>query len=365
MKIIIFGLTVSSSWGNGHATLWRGLCKAFARAGHHVVFFERDVHYYWSHRDLLELPGGELRIYPNWADVKSYAAAQLRDADVALTTSYCADALAATELMQETGVPLRVFYDLDTPVTLQRLARGEDVNYIGARGLRDYDLVLSYTGGASLTDLQVRLGAPRVEPLYGFVDPEAHYPVSVTPSLSADLSYLGTYAQDRQQALETLFIESARRLRSRQFLVGGAQYPSEIDWPDNVRFMPHVPPADHPAFFCSSRLTLNITREAMRECGYCPSGRLFEAAACGTPIISDSWDGLDDFLTPGREIIIARGAGEVVDAINLPDQELRQIGSLARQRVLAAHTADHRVRQLEHLFSGGRPAARGQLQPSA
>lgn len=348
MKLVIFGLAVSSSWGNGHATLWRGLCKALARRGHHVVFFERDVPYYAAHRDLTALPGGgRLVLYPDWREAVPAARRQLADADAAMVTSYCPDGIAAADLVLDSAVPVRAFYDLDTPVTLARLEAGEPVGYIGPRGLAEFDLVLSYTGGAALGRLATRLGARRVVPLYGSVDPELHRPVPAAERYRADLSYLGTYAEDRQAALEALFVAPARRLPDRRFLIGGAQYPETFPWTVNIFFVRHVPPPEHPAFYGSSRLTLNVTRHAMAAMGYCPSGRLFEAAACGVPILSDGWDGLDAFFTPGSEILVARGTEDALDALRAGDAELARIARAARDRTLAEHTAGHRAAALE------------------
>ena len=165
MKIVIFGLTLSSSWGNGHATIWRGLCRALARRGHTIVFFERDVPYYAAHRDLTEWRDGELCLFTNWEDIQPVVQRHLRDSDVAIVTSYCSDAIAATEQMLESRVGMRVFYDLDTPVTLDGVQSGRPVAYLGPRGLKDFDLVLSYTGGRALDDLRHQLGARRVAPL--------------------------------------------------------------------------------------------------------------------------------------------------------------------------------------------------------
>jgi spore maturation protein CgeB len=347
MKLVIFGLAVSSSWGNGHATLWRGLIGALARRGHRVVFFECDVPYYAAHRDLHELPGGALCLYPDWPGVVPLARRHLADADVAMVTSYCPDGVAASDLVLDSPVPLRTFYDLDTPVTLGRLREGEPVDYLGLRGLRDFDLVLSYTGGAALDELQSRLGAQRVVPLYGSVDPDVHRPVAAVERYHADLSYLGTYAEDRQETLSRLLIEPARRLVDRRFLIGGAQYPPEFPWSANIYFVRHLPPSEHAAFFGSSRLTLNVTRRAMAAMGYCPSGRLFEAAACGAPILSDAWEGLDTFFEPGREILVARTTEEALDAIEQPDESLARIARAARERTLDEATADRRARDLE------------------
>ncbi len=357
MKLVVFGLSISSSWGNGHATLWRGLCRALAAHGHQVAFFERDVPYYASHRDLTELPGLDLILYPDWQSVLPAAQKALSEADVAMVTSYCPDGLAATDLVLESKTQLRAFYDLDTPVTLDRLRAGEMVPYIGPRGLRDFDVVLSYTGGAALEYLRDELGARRVAPLYGSVDPAVHRPAAPLEHYRADLSYLGTYAADRQSALETLFLEPARRMPGRRFVIGGALYPMEFPWADNIFFVRHLPPAEHPAFYSSSRFTLNITRRAMAEMGYCPSGRLFEAAACGTAIVSDSWAGLDRFFEPGREILIARDAGDVVDALDLSHEEAARLGRAARERALESHTSEHRAREMEQIFESARAVA--------
>jgi len=350
MKLVVFGLSVSSSWGNGHATLWRGLIRGLTALGHTVVFFERNVPYYAAHRDLTELPGGRLILYADWASVLPTARAELADADVAMVTSYCPDGVPAGEALTDAEPELRVFYDLDTPVTLERLRAGLPVPYIGPRGLADFDLVLSYTGGAALEALQEQLGARRVAPLYGSVDPDIHYPVPAVDRYRADLSYLGTYAEDRQQALISLFVETARRLPERRFLIGGAQYPVGFPWADNIYFVRHLPPSEHPAFYSSSRLTLNVTRAAMAEMGYCPSGRLFEAAACGAPVLSDPWPGLDEFFSPGSEILVARTTDESAGAVGMDDAELLRIGRAARERALTDHTAARRAAELVSLL---------------
>ena len=355
MKVVIFGLTISSSWGNGHATLWRGLCNALARLGHRVVFFERDVPYYAAHRDLRAIPGGKLVLYPDWDEVLPAAQRELADADVAMVTSYCPDGIAASDAVLSSRA-LHVFYDLDTPVTLARVAAGESLSYIGPGGLREFDLVLSYTGGGALSALQSELGARRVAPLYGSVDPQVHRPVPAVETFRGDLTYLGTYAADRQDALELLFIAAARQRPECRFVIGGAGYPHAFPWTPNIFFVRHLPPPDHAAFFSSSRLTLNVTRAAMARMGYCPSGRLFEAAACGAPMISDWWDGLDSFLAPGSEILVARETADTVATLGMSDEELSRIAWRARERTLAEHTADQRARDLvsilEHCWGG-------------
>ena len=361
MKLVIFGLSVSSSWGNGHATLWRGLQRAPATRGHDVVFFERDVPYYAAHRDLTELPDGRLHLYESWDAVLPAARRDLADADAAVVTSYCPDGVAAAALILDASRPVRAFYDLDTPVTLDRLRNGEAVPYLPPDGLAEFDLVLSYTGGAALAELRTRLGARCTAPLYGSVDPDVHFPVPPSPHYAADLSYLGTYAADRQTAVDTLFLEPARRLPGQRFLLGGSQYPPDFPWTSNLYFRPHVSPAEHPAFYCSSRLTLNVTRQAMARMGYCPSGRLFEAAACGVPILSDEWEGLEQFFEPGAEVLVARSTDDAVSALSLPPTELAGVARRARERTLDEHTAMHRAVELEELIAGRgtRDAGRG------
>ncbi len=351
MRLAVFGLSITSSWGNGHATLWRGLVRALVRRGGRVSFFERDEPYYAANRDLTDIPGAEIVLYDDWQDVRARALTAVREADAAIVTSYCRDGLAAAALMFEGGRGLSIFYDLDSPVTLARLGDGERVDYIGPDGLRGFDLVLSYTGGRALDELQQRLGARRAVPLYGHVDPEVHRPVPPVERYRADLSYLGTYAADRQATLEALFVAPARERPSQRFLIGGAQYPADFPWSDNIYFVQHLPPCEHPAFFSSTRLTLNITRRAMADMGWCPSGRLFEAAACGTPIVSDVWPGLESFFEPGREILLARDTDDVLAALDLSDTELDRIARVARERTLTEHTSDHRAAELLELLS--------------
>jgi spore maturation protein CgeB len=350
MHIVVFGLTVSSSWGNGHATLWRALLKALAKRGHTATFYERDVSWYADTRDNWTPPRGiSLRLYSLLDEIRAEALRDLNSADLGMFTSYCPDGPKAADMILDSRAAIKCFYDLDTPVTLNFLRSGEPVPYLPAKGLGDFDAVLSYTGGRALADLQSRLGARTVAPLYGSVDPEAHFPVPSLDQYRGVLSYLGTFAADRQQALETLFLEPARRMPTGTFQLAGAQYPDSFSSLPNIAFVPHLAPQLHPAFFCSSRATLNITRGVMAEYGYCPSGRLFEAAACGVPIVSDGWDGLEIFFTPGEEILRVDTADDVMEAISLPQIELRQIAQAARDRTLANHTAERRVMELEEI----------------
>jgi spore maturation protein CgeB len=361
MKLAIFGLTISSSWGNGHATLWRGLCKSLVALGHEFVFFERDVPYYASTRDWPSLPSAygssKLVLYSDWPAVQAQAKRELASCDTAIVSSYCFDAQAATDAILEARRPRAVFYDLDTPVTLDSLRSGKHVPYIPRQGLRDFDLVLSYTGGAALEALRSDLGAHRVRALYGHVDPDVHQPVPPVDRYRAVLSWLGTYAADRQAMLEELFVAPARLRPQDKFLIGGAQYPDSFPWSDNVYFVRHLPPQEHAAFFSSSRLTLNVTREPMARMGWCPSGRLFEAAACGAAVLSDEWCGLEDFYQPGEQLLVAHSYEDTLAALELSDAKLQAIRRAARERTLDEHTSYHRalslVRYLDELDSPG------------
>jgi len=348
MHLVIFGLSISSSWGNGHATLWRGLVKALAGEGHTIEFYERDLPYYAAARDgWTPPPGASLQLYGSLEESAGRARRSLNDADLALFTSFCPDGPQVARLILDSHAGIKAFYDLDTPVTLNGLQAGQWPAYLPAEGLGAFDLVLSFTGGRALDGLRAQLGARRVVPLYGSVDPGAHFPVDAVDRFRGTLSYLGTYATDRQQKLEELFVEPARRMPDASFWLAGAQFPPDFPWLPNIAFVPHLEPPLHPAFFCSSRATLNVTRGVMTSYGYCPSGRLFEAAACGAPLLSDHWDGMDCFFAPGEEILHVETAEDVVTALSLSDAELRAVAEGARARVLSEHTAAHRARQLE------------------
>ncbi|MDQ2839452.1 MAG: glycosyltransferase [Acidobacteriota bacterium] len=359
MNITVFGLSISSAWGNGHATLLRGLFHALHRMGHRIDFFELDVPYYAAHRDAISLPYASLHLYSDWRQNQQLAKRLLGDADVAIVTSYCPDGAAACELIREVKHPLRrVFYDMDTPVTLKHLGGNEPVSYLPPDGLADFDLLLSYTGGKVLGEIKHKLRAPHVATLYGWVDPDVYYRVPVCKDYASNLSYLGTYAPDRQQALDDLLIKPAQRLRDREFIIAGAMYPDAGEWPSNIRHFSHIAPPQHSAFYSSSPLTLSVTRGVMASMGFCPSGRLFEAAACGTAVLSDWWEGLDLFFEPGTEILIANSTADALSALSIDDGALLGIGVRARERALDCHTAKERARRLISLIETPSDAAK-------
>lgn len=350
MKVVILGLTISSAWGNGHATLWRGLCRALHASGHDVVFFERDVPYYAQHRDMFGTDWCRLELYRHWTAVAARVRDELSDADVGMVTSYCPDGPMASRTVLDSSITRKVYYDLDSPVTLACLSRGESVAYLPGEGLGEFDLVLSYAGGAAIEGLKQQLGARLVAPLYGSADPDVHRPVPPSSLYRNDLSYLGTYAGDRQDALDELFVLPARKQPVRTFALAGSQYPRDFPWTSNMLYFRHLAPPEHAPLFCSSSWTLNVTRGAMASVGYCPSGRLFEATACGAPVITDAWDGLGHFFEEGSEIITARNAGDVIEALDMSDAERQRIAAAGRQRTLECHSSVARARELERLL---------------
>ncbi len=340
MKLVVLGLSLSSAWGNGHATTYRALLKAFAGLGHDVLFLERDVPWYAAHRDLPAPDWCRLELYADLADLRRFDA-EIGRADAVIVGSYVPDGVAVGAHVQRIARGATAFYDIDTPVTLAKLARG-DFEYLTAELIAGYDAYLSFTGGPTLDLLEQRYGSPAARALFCSTDPDAYRPLAVEPRW--DLSYLGTYSPDRQPTLERLLLDVARACPEKRFAVAGPQYPADIDWPANVERIEHLGPADHAAFYSASRFTLNVTRADMIAAGWSPSVRLFEAGACGTPIISDVWDGLDELFEPGREIVLAATTGDVVAALS---REGGPIGRAARDKVLAAHTAAHRAAELE------------------
>lgn len=345
MDIVILGLSITSSWGNGHATTYRALVRHLASREHRVLFLERELPWYRDNRDMPHPPGAQTEIYDSVAELKQRFVAPVRDADLVIVGSYVPEGIEVGEWVTDVARGVTAFYDIDTPVTLAKLSNG-GADYLSKALIPRYDLYLSFTGGPTLERLEREFGANMARALYCSVDPE-HYAPEGTDS-SWDLGYLGTYSDDRQATLTRLMLEPARGLRDHRFVVAGAQYPESIAWPDNVTRITHLPPREHRTFYNAQRYTLNITRADMVRAGWSPSVRLFEAAACATPIISDWWDGLGAFFEPGREILIARSSRDTATYLHdLPDEERTAVGARARERVLAKHTAAHRAEELE------------------
>lgn len=345
LRVVVLGLSITSSWGNGHATNFRALVRVLSERGHDVLFLERDVPWYAANRDLPHPPHGRTALYGSLEQLREQHAEAVREADLVVVGSYVPEGVAVGRWVQDTARGVRAFYDIDTPVTLAALSRGE-CEYLVPELVPGYDLYLSFTGGPTLGHLEQVLGSPRARAFYCLVDETAYSPAEVDRPFA--LGYLGTWSADRQPVLDELLVEPARSRPDSRFVVAGPQYPDSLAWPANVERIEHLPPAEHAGFYNAQQLTLNVTRADMVRAGWSPSVRLFEAAACGVPVVSDWWEGLDAFFTPGEQILLARSTAEVVEHLAAVDDERRaRIGAAARARVLAEHTAEHRVDELE------------------
>jgi len=353
LNLVIFGLSVTSSWGNGHATTYRALMRGLHARGHRVVFLERNLPWYAQNRDLPKLPFGRVHTYASLAGMKEKFCKIVAGADLVMVGSYVPEGISLGEWVIRTAKGATAFYDIDTPVTLAAVDRGA-CDYLSMRLISRYDLYLSFTGGATLRRV-VRLGARNAAPLYCSVDPKVHSPESREPRW--DLGYIGTYSEDRQEWMERLMLAPAREWKEARMVVAGAQYPAAISWPANVERIEHLPPRKHRRFYNSQRFTLNLTRDEMRKAGYSPSVRLFEAAACATPIISDAWPGLDSFFQPGDEILLTRSGKNTLEYLReFPEKDRMALGVNARNRILRQHTALHRAMELESYVAALRGA---------
>ena len=359
MKLVVFGLSLSSSWGNGHATTYRALLEAFAARGHEIVFYEWDAPWYGgAHRDLPSPGFCRLELWTDWDRAEARAVAECREADAVMVGSFVREGTRVIDTLVEAGIDNLAFYDIDTPVTVAALRAG-GAEYLRADHVPLFAQYLSFTGGPFLAEvLESELGARVARPLFCSVDPRRYRPVEADPELACELGYMGTYAADRQPVLKRLLLDVARRLPHRRFVVAGPQYPPNVSWPANVRHLDHLPPERHAAFYGSAAWQLNATRADMVAAGWSPSVRLFEAAACGAALVSDRWPGIEAFFEPGREIILPDGTESVVDLIErVHDDDRRAMGMAARDRVLASHTAAHRAEELEALLAAPVPAA--------
>lgn len=367
MNIVILGLSITSSWGNGHATTYRGVVRELAARGHDVLFLERNQPWYAENRDLPTPPFCRTELYTSVRDLQERFTAEVRNADCVVVGSYVPEGVTVGEWVTKTAGGVTAFYDIDTPVTLAKLERGEH-EYLTPALISRYDLYLSFTGGPTLDRLEQQYKSPFARAFYCSVDPSLYFPEQTETRW--DLGYLGTFSDDRQPTVERLLTEPAKRLPENRFIVAGPQYPDSLQWPENVERIVHLNPAEHRRFYNAQRFTLNVTRADMIRAGYSPSVRLFEAAACGTPIISDDWTGLDTIFEPGREILIAHSTDEVVSILReMPESERQAIGQRARRRVLAEHTAAHRAAELESLIAGRSvsspaPGAKGAMRHS-
>ena len=345
MKFAFIGLSITSSWGNGHATTYRALLRELANLGHDITFYEKDVPYYASNRDMPNPPFCKTTLYRDNSDLMQNYSDEISNADVVVVGSYVQQGVEVGEWVTRIAKGATAFYDIDTPVTMAKLRRF-DFEYLTPELIAAYDLYLSFSGGPILDFIESEYGSPAARALYCSVDADLYYPEN--KSAKWELGYLGTYSTDRQPTVTELLCKPAGVLPGSRFVVAGPQYPQNIDWPSNVERIEHLPPSQHCRFYNSQKFTLNVTRADMIEAGWSPSVRLFEAAACGVPIISDYWDGLTELFTENEEILIAKSAKDVVSFLNeISEEDRRRIGERARKKVLAMHKASVRARELE------------------
>ena len=346
MRFVVLGLSITSSWGNGHATTYRALLKELSALGHDILFLEKDVPYYASNRDLEQPDFCSLGLYTSLKELQQQYPTEVSEADVVIIGSYVPQGVEVAKWVLKTAKGITAFYDIDTPVTLAKMER-QDFEYLDPEVIKKYDLYFSFTGGPILNHLEQHFGTPRARALYCSVDSGSYYPEPAKKKWQ--LGYLGTYSDDRQPTLNELLVAPAQAFSDGRFVVAGPQYPSRISWPANVERIEHLPPAEHRHFYNSQQYTLNVTRRDMIKAGYSPSVRLFEAAACGVPIISDAWEGLDSLFEPMSEILIAQSSQQVLDYFrNISEENRKLIGERARKKVLSSHTARARAKELEN-----------------
>ena len=344
---VVFGLSLSSSWGNGQVTTLRGLLGELTRRGERVRFYERDQPYYRRHRDAPDLAPIELVFYSDWEAAREEALASAAAADVVLFTSFCPQgARIQAECFARGRQPI-LFYDLDTPVTLAGLRAGEAriLDYLLPAHVPEFRHYFSFSGGPILETLAREWGARGCRPLYLGVDPERFRRLPPRPEYRCRLGFAGTYAADRQAKLERYLLAPAARCPAGRFLLAGAQYPPR-QWPSNLVFFEHLSPSELPYFYSSCDWVLNLTRGEMCAAGYSPSARLFEAAACEAALLTDDWPGLEEFFRPGEEIQVL-GSDDRLDALlGASASRRRELGRRARARVLEQHSLAARAGQL-------------------
>ncbi|TXR47839.1 CgeB family protein [Phyllobacterium endophyticum] len=344
LKIVILGLSLSSSWGNGHATTYRSLVRGLHEEGHEVIFLERDVPWYANNRDLAEPDFCSLSYYRSPQELLDRFATVMKQADAVIVGSFVPDGVEIIDAVAALNPNLLCFYDIDTPVTLAALDQGSE-EYLARRQVPRFNVYFSFSGGRVLDRLEDQYGARRAVALYCSVDAERYRHTGERAKW--DLGYLGTYSRDRQPTLLRLLLEPARQLSTMRFVVAGPQYPDDIDWPPNVERIEHLPPSGHASFYSRQRFTLNITRSDMIAAGWSPSVRLFEAGACQTAIISDFWEGLEELFPVNQAAIVARNSGDVVRALtSIPDIDRKALAQSAHTRVIANHTGRVRAQQL-------------------
>lgn len=354
LRIAFFGSSLVSAYWNGAATYYRGILRALAERGHQITFYEPDAYERQAHRDIPD---------PDWARVVVYPAAtpgdvlaalkQARGADLIVKASGVGthDALLEAAVLElKTPRTTVIFWDVDAPVTLDRMHRDPADPFRTL--VPDYDLVLTYGGGRPVVDAYKSFGAAQCVPIYNALDPHVHFASPAEARFSSDLAFLGNRLPDREARVEEFFFSVAAALPSRRFLLGGSGW-GDRDLPSNITYAGHVYTKDHNAFNSSPTAVLNINRESMARYGFSPPTRVFEAAGACACLITDAWEGIELFLEPGKEVLVARDAGEVAAHLeSLTPVRAGMIGAAARRRIQREHTYAHRVEQLEQLIDG-------------
>ena len=350
MKIAFYGSSLLSSWWNGAATYYRGLLRDLASRGHEITFYEPDAYERQQHRDMEPQPWARSVVYPATAEGLRHVLGEAAAADVVVKASGVGifdDELIAGIVDHARPGALKIFWDVDAAATLDEM-RAED--HPVRRALRQLDLVLTYGGGPPVVEAYERFGAARCVPIYNALDPVTHHPVEPDPRFAADLSFLGNRLPDREVRVEQFFLEPAAALPNRRFLIGGNGWESKA-MPRNVRHLGHVFTTEHNAFNCTPLAVLNIARDSMADIGFSPATRVFEAAGAAACLITDAWEGIEQFLSPDEEVLVARDGKDVADHVrSLTPERARNIGEAALRRVLAEHTYAHRGAEVDALL---------------
>ncbi len=351
MKIAFFGSSLVSAYWNGAATYYRGIIKALHQRGHSITFYEPDAYERQQHRDIPDPDWARVVVYPATEPGLESALNDAHGADLTIKASGVGvfdSELEAAVLERRTPGSRVIFWDVDAPATLERVQNAPSDPFLPL--IPQYDLILTYGGGQPVIDAYEALGAARCVPIYNGFDPETHYPVPPNPAFSADLAFLGNRLPDREARVEEFFLAPAAALPDQRFLLGGSGW-DDKSLPANVRYLGHVYTADHNAFNGTPKAVLNVSRSSMARCGFSPATRVFEAAAAGACLITDYWEGIEQFFEPEREILVAHSGAEVAALVrDLTPMRALKIRAAARRRALAQHTYALRVQQLETLL---------------
>jgi spore maturation protein CgeB len=354
MKIAFFGSSLVSAYWNGACTYYRGIVRALDGRGHRVTFYEPDAFERQAHRDIADPPWAEVVVYePRDEQTVREVVAGAAAADVVVKASGVGvfDEVLERAVAELEGPELRIFWDVDAPATLAAM-EGDEENSL-RESIGRYEMVLTYGGGQPVIDRYTALGARSCVPIYNALDPETHHPEPPRPELACDLAFLGNRLPDREARVEEFFFGAVEALQDHAFILGGNGWEERVAGLANVGYLGHVPPGNHNALNRSALAVLNVSRESMAANGFSPATRVFEAAGAGACLITDEWDGVEEFLTPGEEVLVARNGAEVAELLaGLEPERAQAIGTSALQRVLAEHTYDGRAEQVEAVLEG-------------